>query len=102
MVRFKYVKRGVKRRHHILPGILPKLEAIARLGGVNKVIPASISCSPGRRVRGPTLKLTRETRAGFKLLAHSDGSVQEIFLVVSKDEREEVRRSLKSLGVVVP
>ena len=43
----------------------------------------------------PPLKLTRETKAGFKLLAHSEGSVQEIFLVVDKERREKVMDSLK-------
>lgn len=101
MGRFKYVKRGVKRKHRILEGILPKLETIAGLEGVDRVIPARISCSPGRHVRGPALRLTRETEAGFKMLAFSEGSVQEIFLVVDRKRREEVKSSLQSLGVVV-
>lgn len=82
MARFKYIKRGVKRKHRVLAGILPKLKAIAKLEGVDKVIPAAISCSPRRRVKGPALKLTRETKAGFRLLAHSEGSVQEVFAIV--------------------
>ena len=102
MVHFKYVKRGVKRKHRVLAGMLAKLEAIARLEGVDKVIPATISYSPGRRVRKPALRLTRETGAGFKLLAQSKDSIQEIFLVVSKERREEVKSSLESLGVFVP
>jgi hypothetical protein len=47
MTPFKYVKRGVKRKRQILAGVLPKLEKIARIEGVTKVIPTSISSSPG-------------------------------------------------------
>lgn len=98
MGRFKYVKRGVKRKHQIIEGTLPMLEAIAEIEGVKKVIPGEISYSP-RRKAGPTrLKLTRETPTGFKLLALSGGSVQEVFVVVS-GPREEIRKSLGSLGV---
>ena len=98
MAMFKYVKRGVKRKHQIIEGILPMLEMIARIKGVKKVIPGEISYSPRRRIRGPSLKLTRPTPTGFKLLAQSGGSIQEVFIVVS-GSKEEVRRSLRSLGV---
>jgi len=101
MARFKYIKRGVKRKHQILPKILPKLEAIAKLEGVEKVVPAVISYSPRRRAGGPTLRLTRETKAGFKLLAHSGGAIQEVFVVVAKEKREEVKNLLRSVGVIV-
>lgn len=47
------------------------------------------------------MKITRETTAGFKLLAHSKGAIQEVFVVV-EGSRDKVRESLKSLGVSVP
>ncbi|MHC1636512.1 MAG: DUF2103 domain-containing protein [Candidatus Methanospirareceae archaeon] len=97
MARFKYVKRGVKRKHRIVEDILPLLEKISEIEGVEKVIPASISYSPKRSIRQPELRFQRETLSGFKLLAHSKGSIQEVFVIVEKSKREEVKKKLKDL-----
>jgi hypothetical protein len=97
MTKFKYVKKGVKRKHQVIEGILPILEEIASIEGVSKVIPAEISYSPTRRIKAPSIRITRETKSGFKLLAHSKGSIQEIFVVV-KGKREEVRSKIESLN----
>jgi hypothetical protein len=91
----RHVKRGVKREHDIIEGVLPMLEEIAALEGVRKVVPAGISYSPRRRIRGPTIKFQRETISGFKLLAQSKGCIQEIFVVVDESKREEVKRKLE-------
>ena len=77
----KHFKRGVKREHHLLKGIEKALEEISALKGVKKVIPGRIYSSDSR---GFEIKVVRETLTGLKLLAKSDGSVQEIFLVVDK------------------
>lgn len=97
MANFKYVKRGVKREHNIIEGILPILEQISGIKGVKKVVPASISYSPMRSIKQPELRFQRETTSGFKLLAHSKGSVQEIFVVVDGSKRGEVKERLKGL-----
>ncbi|HID27723.1 MAG TPA: hypothetical protein EYP22_07910 [Methanosarcinales archaeon] len=94
MTKFKYVKHGVKRKHGIIKGVLPILEQISIMDGVKKVIPAVISYSPNRVVSKPILRFRRETISGFKLLAHSKGSVQEIFVVVEKSKKEKVRKKL--------
>ena len=91
----KYFKRGVKREHHFLKGLEKPLEEIASIPGVKKVIPGRIYASDSR---GFEIKVTRETHAGLKLVAKSDGSVQEVFLVVDKKQREFVWKKIEELA----
>ncbi|USH00281.1 DUF2103 domain-containing protein [Thermococcus argininiproducens] len=91
----KYFKRGVKREHHLLKGIEKVLEEISALKGVKKVIPGRIYSSDSR---GFEIKVVRETLTGLKLLAKSDGSVQEIFLIVDKEDREDVSREIAQIS----
>ncbi|HIH72565.1 MAG: Uncharacterized protein XD43_1729 [Thermococcales archaeon 44_46] len=91
----KYFKRGVKREHHFLKGIERPLEEIASIPEVKKVIPGRIYASDSR---GFEIKVTRETHAGLKLVAKSDGSVQEVFLVVDKKQREFVWKKIEELA----
>ena len=88
----KHIKKGVKLEHHLLKGILPALEEIAEIKGVKKVIPGRIYASDSR---GFEIKVVRETLTGLKLLAKSDGSVQEIFLVVDKKDRKRVSEEIE-------
>lgn len=96
MTQFKYIKRGVKRQHEIIKDILPILEDIADIEGVRKVVPARISYSPKRGINQPEIKFQRETPSGFKLMAHSKGAIQEIFVVVEGSKRNEVKKKLKT------
>ncbi|MBP1911269.1 DUF2103 domain-containing protein [Thermococcus stetteri] len=91
----KHFKRGVKREHHFLKGLEKPLEEIASIPGVKKVIPGRIYASDSR---GFEIKVTRETQTGLKLVAKSDGSVQEVFLVVDKADRERVWREIEMLA----
>ncbi|USS41222.1 DUF2103 domain-containing protein [Thermococcus aggregans] len=91
----KHFRKGVKREHHFLKDIEKPLEEIASIPGVKKVIPGRIYASDSR---GFEIKVTRETQSGLKLVAKSDGSVQEIFLVVDKSERELVWKEIEKLG----
>ena len=97
MTRFRYIRHGVKRKHGIIEGILPLLEQISEIEGVEKVIPASIAHSPSLSTQHPELRFQRETPSGFKLLAHSKRSIQEIFVVVERSKKEEVKYKLKDL-----
>jgi hypothetical protein len=90
----KHFRRGVKREHHFLKGLEKPLEEIASIPGVKKVIPGRIYASDSR---GFDIKVTRETRTGLKLVAKSDGSVQEVFLVVDKADRGRVREEIARL-----
>ncbi len=96
MSQFKYVKRGVKRKHKTIEGILEMLEAIAKIDGVKKVIPAKISYSPKRHIERPTIKFQRDLISGFKLMAHSKGAIQEIFVVVELDKKNDVRNIMRA------
>lgn len=90
----RHFKRGVKREHHFLRGIEKPLEEIAAVPGVKKVIPGRIYSSDSR---GFEIKVSRETLTGLKLIAKSDGSVQEVFLVVDKADRERVKEAILEL-----
>ncbi|ASA78312.1 DUF2103 domain-containing protein [Thermococcus sp. 5-4] len=90
----KHFKKGVKREHHFLKGLEKPLERIAAIPGVKKVIPGRIYASDSR---GFEIKVSRETQTGLKLVAKSDGSVQDVFLVVDKADREMVRREIERL-----
>jgi len=90
----KHFRKGVKREHHFLKGLEKPLEEIASIPGVKKVIPGRIYASDSR---GFEIKVTRETQTGLKLVAKSDGSVQEVFLVVDKADRTRVREEIKRL-----
>ncbi len=91
----KHFRRGIKREHHFLKGLERPLEEIARIPGVKKVIPGRIYASDSR---GFEIKISRETKTGLKLIAKSDGSVQEVFLVVDKPYREKVRDEIARLS----
>ena len=91
----KHFKRGVKREHHFLKGLEKPLEEMASIPGVKKVIPGRIYASDSR---GFEIKVTRETQTGLKLVAKSDGSVQEVFLVVDKSDRQRVRAEIERLA----
>ena len=90
----RHFRKGVKREHHFLKGLEKPLEQIAAIPGVKKVIPGRIYASDSR---GFEIKVTRETQTGLKLVAKSDGSVQEVFLVVDKADRIEVREEIEKL-----
>lgn len=94
MAQFKYIKKGVKRQHSIIDGILPILEDIAKIDGIKKVIPARISYSTGRSIEQPSIKFQIETVSGFKLLARSKGAIQEIFVVVDKSKKDKIKNTL--------
>ncbi len=90
----KHRRNGVKREHSILPGFGPLFERLARLPGVGAVIPGRIARNPTHH---PGLVLSGETHTGFKLLAKSTSSVQEVFLVAAGDGRAGVRGALQPL-----
>jgi len=90
----KHFRKGVKREHHFLKGLEKPLEEIAAIPGVKKVIPGRIYASDSR---GFEIKVTRETQTGLKLVAKSNGSVQEIFVVVERRDVEGVKERIEDL-----
>ena len=91
----RHFRKGVKREHHFLKGLERPLEEIASIPSVKKVIPGRIYASDSR---GFEIKVTRETQTGLKLVAKSDGSVQEVFLVVDRPDREAVIEAIRKLA----
>ncbi|NJE29961.1 hypothetical protein E3E38_02705 [Thermococcus sp. 18S1] len=91
----KHFKRGVKREHHFLKGLEKPLEMIAAIPGVKKVIPGRIYASDSR---GFEIKVSRETKTGLKLVAKSDGSVQDVFLVVDREDRKRVWEEIEKMA----
>lgn len=97
MSRSKYVKRSVKRKHNIIQDILPLLEKIAKIEGIKKVVPAKISYFPTRGISQPIIRFQRETIPGFKLIAHSRGAIQEIFVVVDGSKKNDIGYKLREM-----
>ena len=90
----KYIKEGVKRQHSIIEGVLEILEAIASMPGVKKVVPGVINYSPKRTIKRPFLKISRDTIIGFKVLTHSKGSIQEVFIICDSDKIGEIKSTI--------
>lgn len=82
----RHRRKGVKREHSILAGLLPILERIAALPGVTSVIPGRIAVT---RASSPTLQLRPgpATVTGLKLTARRGTASQEIFVVTSEPDR---------------
>lgn len=91
---FKYFKCGVKREYYFFKGLEKLLEEIVRIFGVKKVILGRIYVSD---FRGFEIKVIREIQMGLKFVVKSDGSVQEVFLVVDKVDRKGVWREIELL-----
>ena len=90
----KHVKHSVKRQHHIIEGVLEILESIALIDGVKKVIPAAINYSPKRNINQPFLKVSRDTITGIKILAHSKGKVQEVFIICNENKIVHIKKTI--------
>ena len=87
----KYLKKGVKRQHSIIEGVLEILEEVAAIEGVKKVIPGVINYSPNRGIKQPFLKISRDTITGIKLLANSKGKVQEVFVICDSNRTDAIK-----------
>ena len=90
----RHRRQGVKREHSVIAEYAAVFERLAALPGVAAVIPGRIAVNPTRH---PGLVLKNPTPSGFKLLAKSRTSVQEVFLVCQADHREAVRQALQPL-----
>jgi len=91
----KHRRRGVKREHAVLPEFAHLFERLAALPGVGAVIPGRIAHNPTRH---PGLTVTTPTATGFKLLAKTTTSVQEVFVVVRQGQEAQARAALQALA----
>jgi hypothetical protein len=80
----KHRRQNAKREHHLLQALAPVLEKVADHPAVQSVIPARIKSAV--RGSGVELEPKYKTQTGLKLLAKSNGGVQEIFVVTNEAE----------------
>lgn len=95
----KFRRRGVKREHSVLDAFADLYERLAALTGVAGVIPGRIAHNPTRH---PGLVLKHETPTGYKLLAKTRTSVQEVFVVVRAGCQAQVRAALAEFVLARP
>lgn len=70
-----------------LPGLIPILERLTHLEGIQTITPAVIGSA---RSNAPTLqiKVSVPIRGGFKLIARKGKTFQEVFLLTSLSKEE--------------
>ncbi len=74
-----------------IDGLIPLLEKLSRIEGINTITPATI-----KRVKGHTeklsLRISTKTNIGYKVLARKGKTVQEVFIVtkLDKDRLEKI------------
>ncbi|WP_043368476.1 DUF2103 domain-containing protein [Cyanobium sp. PCC 7001] len=78
-----------------LEGLIPLLQRLARLPGVDTVTPAVLSRVKGRSP-GLRLRVSTPIRGGHKLLARRGTSAQEVFVITTAN-REELQELVDQL-----
>ncbi|MFU8884354.1 MAG: DUF2103 domain-containing protein [Cyanobacteriota bacterium] len=78
-----------------LEGLIPLLQRLAAIPGVNTVTPAVISRVRGRSP-GLRLRVSTPISGGHKLVARRGGSAQEVF-VVTPWSRDQLQQELDRL-----
>jgi hypothetical protein len=73
-----------------IPGLIPVLERLTRYTGIQTITPAVIGRAKSHRPR-LQLKVSVPIRGGFKIIARSGKTYQEVFILtgLSKDELED-------------
>jgi hypothetical protein len=87
----------VKREHSMIKDVLPLFIKISQLEQVSSIIPGRIKPIVGN-YSSPVIELKVKTASGFKCIAKSGRSVQEVFIVTDvADEVIEILRKMKVL-----
>jgi hypothetical protein len=89
--------KSVKREHSTIKDILPLLEKIASMPFIKSIIPGRIKPIVGNYPK-PIVEFKTLTQAGFKCIAKSSRSVQEVFIVC--DDVEESIRLLTEMDLI--
>lgn len=82
----KLRKKGVKREHSTIKGIIPLLEKITATHEVTGIIPGRIKPIVGNYPK-PILEFKTLTPTGIKCIAKSQRSVQEVFIITTDIEK---------------
>ena len=80
-----------------LPGLIPVLERLTRYTGIQTITPAVIGRAKGHSPQ-LQLKVSVPIRGGYKIIARSGKTYQEVFILtnLNKDELENaIAQSLK-------
>lgn len=80
-----------------IPGLIPVLERLTRYTGIQTITPAVLGRAKSHCPR-LQLKVSVPIRGGFKIIARTGKSYQEVFILtdLSKEELEDaIARSLK-------
>jgi len=80
-----------------LPGLIPVLERLTRCTGIQTITPAVIGRAKGHSPQ-LQLKVSVPIRGGYKIIARSGKTYQEVFIltILNKDELENaIAQSLK-------
>lgn|SRR4028118_1387662 len=81
-----------------IPGLIPILERLTGYTGIQTITPAVIGRAKGHSPR-LQLKVSVPILGGFKIIARSGKTFQEVFIItsVSKDELEDaIAKAMKS------
>ncbi len=81
-----------------IPGLIPVLEQLTRYSGIQTITPAVIGRAKSHSPR-LQLKVSVPIRGGFKMIARSGKTFQEVFILtnLSKAELEDaIAKALKS------
>lgn len=74
-----------------IPGLIPVLERLTKLDGIQTITPGVIGRAKGHAPR-MQLRVSVPIRGGFKVIARQGKTVQEVFILttLSQDKLEEV------------
>jgi hypothetical protein len=95
-----YRQGKIKREHSIIKDVFELLQKVEKLEMITTIVPGRI-----KPIRGnyPTAILELKTKSsnGFKCIAKSSRSVQEVFIVTEESNIEKVIAELKKMGLIV-
>ncbi len=89
--------KNVKREHSTIKDIIPLLERITKDPDITGIIPGRIKPIVGNYPK-PVLEFKVLTQSGFKCIAKSARSVQEIFLIT--DKAADVLDRMRKAGLI--
>jgi hypothetical protein len=70
-----------------IPGLIPVLEKLTQIDGIQTITPAVIGQAKGRKPE-LTLKVSVPIRGGFKLIARRGKTFQEVFVITSLSQAD--------------
>ncbi len=91
-------KHLIKKTHCIVNELQPLLTRLQNISDIQRIIPGTIQQHPNSKANPAVLTIQRDIISGFKILGHTKESIQEFFIVVSKDRRAFVRNEIEKVN----